>query len=162
MSVVNTNVQNTLIAVQTLMTSDLFDNAHAATVQKILNQLTASESFVNSVSSEIKSVIADGKIDMSDLPTIITIAMQTNNFLDSLESDPSLDITKETATASLKYIIYGAVYFGLLSANATSDEIAMFTVLFPSLWPMVQINPKTADKVENLTKSLFKKIKFKF
>lgn len=154
MSQISTYEKKTLDAVITMLNIDKYDPEKGSRIQQILQMLMDSKDFVKMISNDIKAVMADKKINMADFPKLMSIGLQANTFLTTLKIDSAELKAEETCVDSLKYIIFGAIYFGLCMANADDSTLSIITMLYPGLWELLKINPA---KIKAGAKSLFKK-----
>ncbi len=155
MSKIANSEKKTIHAVENMLTMDKYDTTRGERIQQILQVLMDSKDFVNMISGEIKIVMADKKINASDFPTLMMIGLQTSQFIDKIKLDSADLKAEEACIDSLKYIVYGAIYFGLCIGNADDATLTMLTMFYPGLWSLIKINPNTIEKAG---KSLFNKI----
>jgi hypothetical protein len=138
--------RKTIAAVELMLNMDKYDSKKGERVQLILQILMDSKDFVNAMSNGVKSVMADKKINAADFPTLMLMGLQTNNFIAKLQTDSAELKAEAVALDSLKYIIYGAIYFGLCMAKADDATLAMMAMFYPGLWSLIKFNPHSIGK----------------
>jgi hypothetical protein len=121
-------------------------------VNEILQALLNSKSFTESILKEAKQVMADKKIDSSDLPILMMIGLQSKDFLER-EMEDMIDIKKSFFPESIKYIVFGVIYFALLESKTDEQLLVCFKLMYPNMWSLIQVNPK---KIVLKSKSLFR------
>lgn len=152
-TLIKNSAKKTFNAVELMLNTDRYDPQRGERIQHILQILTDSKDFVNMISNGVKTVMADKKINAADFPTLMLIGLQTNDFLEKLQLDSADLKAEEACLDSLKYIIYGAIYFGLCMAKADDATLAMISMFYPGLWSLIKINPASIEKAG---KNLFK------
>lgn len=128
-------------SVKIMMQLDNCDDMKMSFVNKILQAILNSKSFTESILKEVKKVTEDKKIDLSDLPILIMIGLQSKDFLER-EMENMIDIKKSFFPDSIKYIVFGVIYFALLESNVNEDLLVCFKLMYPNMWSLIQINPK--------------------
>lgn len=138
--------RKTVSAVQLMLDVDKYDSKKGERIQLILQTLMNTREFVNAMSNGVKTVMADKKINAADFPTLMLMGLQVNNFIEKIQSDSEELKSEAVIIDSLKYIIYGAIYFGLCIAKADDATLAMITMFYPGLWSLIKINPQSIGK----------------
>ena len=138
--------KRTVVAVELMLNMDKYDSKKGENVQRILQILMNSKDFVNAMSNGVKSVMADKKINAADFPTLMLMGLQTNDFIAKLQIDSDELKAEAVVLDSLKYIIYGAIYFGLCMAKADNATLSMIAMFYPGLWSLIKFNPHSIGK----------------
>jgi hypothetical protein len=153
MSQIITYQKKTIAAVECMLNIDKYDINRGKRIEQILQILMDSKEFVTMISNGVKTVMADKKINAADFPTLMLMGLQTNSFLEKIQLDSADLKAEEACLDSVKYIVFGAIYFGLCMAKADETTLSMITMFYPGLWSLIKINPNT---IKNAAKSLFK------
>ena len=130
--------KRTVVAVELMLNMDKYDSKKGENVQRILQILMNSNG--------VKSVMADKKINAADFPTLMLMGLQTNDFIAKLQIDSDELKAEAVVLDSLKYIIYGAIYFGLCMAKADNATLSMIAMFYPGLWSLIKFNPHSIGK----------------
>lgn len=140
-----TNVGKALLttcdAVKAMMVSDNYDESKKATVLTAINVAVKSTDYIHMIKEQVKKIRADGKFNANDLPYVFSIIINSRAFLVNTVKS-GMDITSTIKIDSTKYIVYGVLYFVMVTENVEPDVITQTTDFYPALWDLIAVDPK--------------------
>ena len=141
-------------AVSNIMIQDNYDEKKRGAILSAIKILLNSEDYVKMLMDQTNKILKDKKIDSNDYADLFIIVVQSNDFMSKVMQNSSVVIS-DFNIDSMQYIVFAAIYFGLVSCNADQQTISGLVLVFPSLWKLVKIDPK---KLVSGYKSIFGKI----
>lgn len=149
----NNNLKITTDVITEMMNKDKFDETKRNGLFNIINILTRSDEYIKLIKNAIKKINEDGKFDGKDIPSIIVIVSQSKDYI-SETIDESIELKTTLKLESLKYIIFGIIYFVLLVENTDQSMLIELNQYYSSLWSLIAFNP---NSLLIKAKSLWKK-----
>jgi hypothetical protein len=142
-------ILKTLEEVKNIMTSDNTNEETKKAVTEIIKIILNSNTYINSIKDQVKTIIEDKKIDEKDIPTILTIVLQSKLMIREIIMSSSI-ITININMDTTKYIIYSIIHFILVVEKVNLETIYSFNKNFSLLWKLVAFEPK--ELVTNIKK----------
>lgn len=110
----------------------------------IISDALSKKEYVESIKSRLDEILADKKLDASDIPNMMILSIQVNNMLPQL-----LGLTSSIKSAHVKYIVYGSVYYYIRENKPNffteaKIPVEVFRLVFSSMWKLVEFNPDSA------------------
>jgi hypothetical protein len=149
------NVVNTCNLVSTMMTTDNLDQQTATAVNEMLKLVLNSDAYINSVRQQVKTIIADGNFNQNDIPSVLTIVLQSKAFLQTtLNSGAKITVNLNMST--LKYVIFGVLHFVMVLEKANPALITSLDTTYSPLWNLVAVDPQQlSSDVSTITQGCF-------
>jgi hypothetical protein len=150
MSVNVSNVEKTIAAMITQMQNDAVQDASQPNISNAIRTVLMTEKFINSISLDIKKILADGQITITDVPTILVVLLKSETFIQTLKNTASkVSINAALFTQTMKYASMGLFYYFMLNNNINEDDLTSFLFTYPALWNLVELqlpsNEQTPD-----------------
>ena len=140
-----TNVGKTLSAtcdaVKIMMANDNYDESKKETVLNAISIAVKSTNYIQMIKEQVKKIRADGKFNANDLPYVFSIIINSRAFLVTTIKT-GMDVSSTIKIDSTKYIVYGVLYFVMLTENVEPAVITQTTEFYPALWDLIAVNPK--------------------
>jgi|SaaInlStandDraft_4_1057021.scaffolds.fasta_scaffold05921_4 hypothetical protein len=146
------NLQVIYDEVSKLMSEDGYEKSTA--VLTILKILLNTKEYSDMLKTQVNEIKKDNKIDTKDFPSLFVILTESKDFISDTLNDSTI-VKSSINGESLKYIIYGSMYYALLETNTDKETTDMLMGMFLPLWKILKINP---DKIANEAQSLFKRL----
>jgi hypothetical protein len=146
------NLQVIYEEVSKLMNDDGYEKSTA--VLTILKILLNTKEYSDMLKTQVNEIKKDNKIDTKDFPSLFVILTESKDFISDTLNDSTI-VKSSINGESLKYIIYGSMYYALLETNTDKETTDMLMGMFLPLWKILKINP---DKIANEAQSLFKRL----
>lgn len=155
MTDVNQIITKTFDAVNSMMNDDKYDQSKRSYLINITRVVLNSTEYINSIKKQVNQINEDGKVDTNDIPTILTIIVESKEFLtDTINK--SIQLTTTIDFKAMKYIIYGVIYFIMTLENVSPDLLIQVKKIYSAVWNIVAMNP---DNIPIKVKSCWQKIK---
>ena len=138
---IDLNLDQTIIVIKNMMSMDNFVALPSTTVLSALNIAIQSDDYVNTVKNEVSKIKADGKFTISDVPAICIIVLKTQTLLNTTIIN-GIQFSTTFNLSSIKYLIFGVLYYVMLIQNVDPLVISELMVLFPAIWNLISFDPK--------------------
>jgi hypothetical protein len=149
------NITDTCTLVTTMMNTDNVSPATQSSILSMVNLALNSNTYIASITQQVKNINADGKFNQNDIPAVLMIILQSKAFLQTAISG-SANVATKFDVASLKYIVYAVIHFVMVAENVDLVVVQSIDVSFSSLWNLVAINPvELAADIKILTNKCF-------
>ena len=149
------NITDTCTLVTSMMNTDNVSPATQASILSMVNLALNSNTYIASITQQVKNINADGKFNQNDIPAVLMIILQSKAFLQTAING-SANVATKFDVASLKYIVYAVIHFVMVVENVDLAVVQSIDVSFSSLWNLVAINPvELAADIKILTNKCF-------
>jgi len=119
-----------------MVMEDYDENFDLKNTNSLLLSILQNNTYINTIKTEMRSIMSDCKIDIADLPHMLNIVLISKPVLSKFIN------SKTTITQiHMKYIIYGIMVFALLLLDVQDDALNLIFAMYPSLWNIVEFNP---------------------
>ena len=136
-----TNIAQTTKMVTTMMNEDNVNEQTRTAVLSMINLALSSEQYINTIKQQVKLITVDGVFDQKDIPSILTIVLQSKTFLQSVLNN-SASVANNLNMHILKYVIFAVIHYVLSVEQPNSSAIASLESTFSTLWTLVAFNPQ--------------------
>jgi len=130
------NLQVIYDEVSKLMSEDGYEKSTA--VLTILKILLNTKEYSDMLKTQVNEIKKDNKIDTKDFPSLFVILTESKDFISDTLNDSTI-VKSSINGESLKYIIYGSMYYALLETNTDKETTDMLMGMFLPLWKILKI-----------------------
>ncbi|ATZ81030.1 hypothetical protein BMW23_0985 [Bodo saltans virus] len=136
----------------TQMQNDAIPDASQPDVSQATRTVLTSEKFIDSISIDIKKIMADGVITISDVPTILVVLLKSETFVETLKNTANqTNVSSVPFSKIMKYCSMGLFYYFMLNNNTNEDDLTSFLFTYPALWSLVELQLPSMDNTSETT-----------
>jgi hypothetical protein len=142
MTAVPQKLQLTINQTEKLIVEDGNNQGDKEKLLKLINEALNKKEYIDSIKSTLESILADKKLDISDLSKMMILSIQVNKLLPELVS-----LLTSLVVSKVKYIVFASIFYYISEYQSDFFEkagmtIDVFRVLFSSLWNLVEVDPQ--------------------
>ncbi len=145
----NNKLEIILIRVEDLINNDILnhielDNCNINDMKDSLTILLESTYIIEKIKYELDFIITDSKININDIPNIINIILDSKDLIYEYETLLKIKINKIT----LKYYIFGILYYILIENNIIHDNDIKMIDYFELMWKFISFEIEVITIIE--------------
>jgi len=142
-STLQANLGTVMSVVSQKMVSDNVNLDVQRAVKALLTSVLQTDSYVSTLMTDVKKINADGNITVQDIPSLCSLISATSNFMKNLAQEKSQALSLNVN--SMKYVIYGVLYFVLLETKVPESDLPLMVKLFDTCWSLVSLKPESLE-----------------
>jgi len=130
------NLEKAVVEVIDIAKKELRTEKDVQNLKAITNTIITSENFLKDIQKDIDLIMEDGKIDMMDIPNILSMLLKSTIYLTTLDAElKKMDMKDVPMKTILKYVSMTIFYYILLNNGAESGT---FLTMYAGLWNLVE------------------------